>query len=218
MGSWQSLAPMPTARSHCAAVVAFDKLLVAGGQDHGPLNLVEALDIGESRWSEWAPLPEHLSDCGAVLVQDFATLVLVGCGPDGKTRFLTWRQGAAAWAPFSPPPGRESRTLPALAATNRCLFVIGGMLPHEDADVGFVDVFNFAEGSWRALPNLPRPRRQALAACAQGKVYVLGGLAAGPVEYVDCFDLRRSEWSQLPDLPDAFAANAAAVSVRSAGP
>ena len=46
--------------------------------------------------------------------------------------------------------------------------------------MGFLDVFDFAEGSWRALPHLPRPRRQALAACAQGKVYVLGGAAFEP--------------------------------------
>ncbi|CAK9086375.1 Kelch domain-containing protein 8B [Durusdinium trenchii] len=228
---WQSLPSMAIARSHCAAVGAEDCLLVLGGQDGHPLDVVEALlspgDIASCSWECRKPLPEALSDCSALYHPSLHRLVLLG-HPRGTSARLQIRDAACGtWKSWKLP---SERWNPALAQCSRYLpvqdlplprcgsrssrwLVIGG-LSLEDEDVGSVDVFDLRTNAWSELrlPELLQPRSSAMACgTTSGRIFVLGGQQVGPVEYVEALDLWDCAWRRCADLPEPFACRATAI-------
>jgi len=71
--SWQSGAPLPTARSGVAGALYQGKIIVAGGEcrDKRTYNENEAYDLKTSHWSTLAPLPAGRHGFGAATVGRF---------------------------------------------------------------------------------------------------------------------------------------------------
>src|SRR5262245_9156208 len=121
---------------------------------------------------------------------------------------LTAASLAGEW--HAEPPLPVARTEVAATLAGREILVAGGYA--EDGSTSArVDVFDPADGSWRAGPDLPQPLNHAAAATLRGAAVVGGYGADGPtrtaVTYVG------NAWRALPDLPAARAA-AAAVALR----
>ena len=110
----------------------------------------------------------------------------------------------------------RERFRPAVVEMSNYLFVIGGMvLPEED--VGTVDIFDMQICQWVSslrglqIPDMPEPRTDPVACASSGRVYVLGGMQAGPIEIVECLDLWSNTWCKLPDMKEGFAAAGTAI-------
>ncbi|CAE7835194.1 unnamed protein product [Symbiodinium sp. CCMP2592] len=217
VGTWSELSPMPTARSHCAAVGSCGRLMVIGGKadDDQPLDTVEVLDLAEGEWERWCCLPMGLSGCcSAVSVHRLNSVVAMGCD-DQRTHLFCGDLAAKAWTSLPAMP--RERWQPALLELAEYLLTIGGMvLP--DEDVGSVDVFDMRTGQWTSgahglhVPDMPESRTDPAVCACTGRVYVLGGMQAGPVETVECLDLWSRQWHRLPDMKEAFSAAGTAIS------
>lgn len=75
VGSWQTLAPMPTPRGGCAAGVVGDRIVVVGGEGNsadpsGVFPQVEAYDTQGDSWEELGVMPTPRHGMGAVGIGD----------------------------------------------------------------------------------------------------------------------------------------------------
>src|SRR5205814_10040288 len=69
-----------------------------------------------------------------------------------------------------------------------------------------------ARDHWRPLPTLPVPVNHAMAASANGKLYVAGGYTAGFRRKLRrAYVLERNAWRALPPMPEPRAAGGAAI-------
>ncbi|CAE7206295.1 unnamed protein product [Symbiodinium necroappetens] len=145
-GTWSELSPMPTARSHCAAVGCCGRLVVIGGKadDDQPLDTVEVFDLAQGEWECWSCLPMGLSCCSAVSVHRLHSVVALGCD-DQRTHLFCGDLAAKEWRSLPAMP--RERWQPALLELAEYLITIGGMV-HPDEDIGAVDVFDMRTGQW----------------------------------------------------------------------
>jgi N-acetylneuraminic acid mutarotase len=95
--SWQSAAPLPTARSSGAAVYYQGLILYAGGEcKRGEtFSEAEAYDPKTNRWLTLAPLPAGRHGFGAAAVGSYAYFVggALGCGGGSLSdELLAFRQ------------------------------------------------------------------------------------------------------------------------------
>lgn len=85
--TWSSRAPMPTARSHAAAVVLDGKIWVIGGEEKRsvPSRAVEVYDPATDTWMRRAPLrhPRTLPTCGVVNNSAGQSRIIVAGGVSG---------------------------------------------------------------------------------------------------------------------------------------
>ena len=84
--------------------------------------------------------------------------------------------------------------------------VIGGFLD-DGTSSGRVDAYSPRTGRWRRLPDLPAKVNHAMAASAEGRLYVVGGYGAERSAFV----FVRGRWHGLRRLPSPRAAAGAAV-------
>jgi N-acetylneuraminic acid mutarotase len=110
-----------------------------------------------------------------------------------------WRSG-----PSLPQPRSEV----AGALFQARIAVVGGFRA-DGSSSARVDVFDPDGGRWTRLTDLPLAVNHAMAAAGQGRLYVVGGYAAGtPQRLALAWNGRR--WLRLPPLPEARAAAGAA--------
>jgi len=116
----------------------------------------------------------------------------------------------------APPAWRPARSVPvartevAAAPLGREIAVVGGYL-RSGRNTGRADAFSPANNRWRRLPDLPVTVDHAMAAGARGRLYVLGGYAAGNVPLRKAYVLEGARWGALPAMPVPRAAAGAAV-------
>ena len=77
-------------------------------------------------------------------------------------------------------------------------------------NTGRADAYSPARNRWRRLPDLPVTVDHAMAAGAEGRVYVVGGYGPGGA-IDDGFVLRGGRWVPLPSMPAPRAAAGAAI-------
>lgn len=144
LGSWSTLAPMPTPRRELAAAVIDGKLYVVGGRD-GALNRLDTLEIYDPAFDTWesseapagtlASMPAPLRDVLAAGVIN-GKLYVVG-GNDGSTFLDTVRvydPAANTWSTEAPMPTARQRL--AAAGIGGKLYVVGG-----DGGLNAIEVF-----------------------------------------------------------------------------
>ena len=142
------------------------------------------------------------------------SVVALGCD-DQRTHLFCGDLAAKEWRSLPAMP--RERWQPALLELAEYLITIGGMV-HPDEDIGAVDVFDMRTGQWTSanhglhVPDMPESRTDPAVCAHTGRVYVLGGMKAGPVETVECLDLWSRQWHRLPDMKEAFSAAGTAIS------
>ncbi|ELT87370.1 hypothetical protein CAPTEDRAFT_81064, partial [Capitella teleta] len=68
---WNTLPPMPSARSWHSSIYHNHHLYVVGGLvNHLPLNSVEVLDMRNLQWNHLPPLPREVSNAYLAIVSD----------------------------------------------------------------------------------------------------------------------------------------------------
>jgi non-specific serine/threonine protein kinase len=102
-----------------------------------------------------------------------------------------------------------ARTEVAGAVVREEIYVVGGYLA-DGRSSRRVDVFNPRTRRWRRGPNLPVAVNHAMAASANGRLYVVGGYGSrGALR--SAYVLRGRRWVSLPRMPAPRAAAGAAV-------
>ena len=184
--------PMPTKRSHTAAVTTKQHLIVAGGKDRwNPLNTVEVMDIHTLVWSTAASLPHPYSYASATICKDYIYM-LGGLDKDGKTQsvltcspteLLQSCSGTASdsvWQRITDVPVYRSTC----AAVNGELVAIGG----EDVSYNTTSAvyrFNQTTDCWDIISSMPTTRCYCLVAVLPtNEMMVVGGFITFFYDYL----------------------------------
>lgn len=213
---WTTLATLPVPRQEHPTLAFEDEIWIFGGYDDTIRNLatVDVYDPATDTWrTDVAPMPTamHHANVAAVDGKIYVTGYL------GPGNFVA-RGGVFAYDPdendwtekTSMPDGRQ-RGASATVAIDGKIYVAGGLRSGTVADFSAYDP---STDRWETLPDMPRPLDHAGAAAVGGKLYVLGGRAAG-IEGVSgavlIYDPKAGTWSSGEEMPTPRGGVAAAV-------
>lgn len=190
---WEPLASLRNPRAAAAAAVVDGEIVVVGGQrDNELVRPTEIYDPEADEWREGAPIPtprEHLA-AGA----EGGSLYAAGgrdLGPDANLAVLERYDVAAdEWEQLDPMPTSRG-SIGATVAHGR-LVVVGGETSNRVLDD--VELYDFANETWSAAPDLEIPRHGPAVATRGPVVYVIGGaeqtLHRGSSTVVEALDFR----------------------------
>jgi hypothetical protein len=208
---WRAAEPLGSARADAGAVELDGRLYAAGGRSlGGTSHAFEVLEPGSGRWRALADLPRPLS---RVRLAAAGGRVLAIGGYTDLCRNAT-RAGWAydperdAWDPIPELP--ELRAEFAVAVVDERAYVVGGRGHRADRPFRYLP----ARQRWEILPAPMRtPRYLPAAVALQGRVWVIGGRAAGvgDLASVEVFDPATETWTAAAPLPEPRAELAAAV-------
>lgn len=215
---WQSLAPMPVARSRHGAALLGERIYVAGGESEGGalLDHLDAYDFTANRWVSLTPLPQAASNLAAAALGD-ALYVAGGTlpaasgeeSPPLNGRLWRYDPGVDQWADAGPLPAPVAGA--ALAAGEDALYLVGGWdgqamrdevwryKPPNDA--GEDGDGNPAVGSWELVDHIPVPRAFLGAAAIGDALFVIGGFdGQRELARADAFNLAQGTWRALAPM------------------
>jgi N-acetylneuraminic acid mutarotase len=219
--AWSGIDALGTARyGHTATPLPDGRVLVAGGNDSGPLGSAELYDPAAHRWSNAHSMNVARHGHAAVLMRSGKILVAGGSAPadpasnaSGYTRTAeiydpaanTWTEAASMST------GRFQPTMTALPDGR--VLVAGGSGDIETPDgvraavpLASAEVYDPANDSWTDVPSMSVPRALATATPIEnGKVLVAGGYddATGELSSAELYDPSTDRWSKTGSLAEA---------------
>ena len=201
---------MPEARSEVAAARAGGEIVVAGGftADGNNSPRVDAYSVRSGDWRRLPDLPVAVDHAAAAGVNG-RVYVIGGYGEDRLPRRSAFVLEGRAWREIASLP--DGRAAAAAAIAGGRLYVVGG----RNGRRGLArDAFALSLGSrqWVRIPG-PRPREHLAATAVEGRVYAIGGRAAGDATNTtrfEVYDPTAGRWRGLPSLPRARGGTGAA--------
>lgn len=196
---WNSLAPLPQARSRLALVESDGLLLAVGGE--GADGVSAALYVYDPQTNGWLPRADKPTAAANVQAAVLDGLIYVpgGTTADGlpSSQLEVYDPAADAWSSRAALP--EPLAGYALAATGGRLFLFGGWDGQSYVDRALV--YDPQADHWDSLAALPRPLGFAAAAALGDRVYLVGG-ANGALEFADCnvYEPSADFWSSCAAL------------------
>eukprot|EP00439_Symbiodinium_sp_Y106_P002157 s2924_g1.t1 len=195
--TWESLPPMPTARSFCCAAALGGKLFVFGGErdQRAAFAAAECFDPVSGDWERLPPLPTPRAGCCAAAA---AKRLLVCGGLVMAWQVLDVAEGydpdSRKWQRYPPMP--TPRCGCAAAGFADRVIVCGGQLA-DGTVLDKVEMLSVPTESWECLAALPSARSGCSAAVVAGTLLVVGGLGGSglTIPVVDRFDLEAREWT-----------------------
>lgn len=197
--TWSPRASLAVKRYYHAAVTAADgRIYVFGGRnDTGNLSSVEMYDPNTDTWVNRAPMPTARMGLAATLGADGLIYVIGGWDGNRLATVEAYNPTTNTWSTRASLPTAR-RYLAAAAASNGTIYAIGG----SDADgtnnrsTGLVEAYDPALNSWATLASLPTPRLLLSAiATSAGRIYAIGGSAAGGGAAVERYDVFSDTWT-----------------------
>lgn len=176
-----------------------------------------AIDLSDLSSRKLSAMPMQRQSMHAVrLGESPEFLVFGGFGPDGslvrssaECRLYSWKDDAwTKCAADLPVPLTQSSAVRHDGAT----LIFGGLDydPRKDGEAAFGHVRTVwkrsdVDGSMTVISELPRPRRAAASCLHEGKLYLIGGLAAGfaRVAEMDIYDLATDRWTTVAGPSDS---------------
>jgi len=213
-GSWQRVAPMPTARQEVAVAVLDERIYVIGGFGPGaaPVATVEMYNPATDAWATLAPLPTPTHHPAAATVG--GRLFVVGGFTGGR---LSWTAQPTVfeydpthdtWSTRAPLP--SPRGALAIAAVGDQLHAVGGSA---DTVTAAHEIYDPATDRWRVARPMLTARDHLAAVAFQGRLWAIGGrtsLAGTQYASVEIYDPGSDRWTVGPPLPAARGGLAAA--------
>jgi N-acetylneuraminic acid mutarotase len=174
--AWTSRAPMTIPRGSLASAVVGGRIYAIGGHTSGGATVasMESYDPSTNAWSTRDPMSGPRAGMAAAVVNTIIYVVggSASAGSGGSTPLNTVEAFDAAndeWLTTAPPAMQVARHLPAAAAVNGILYVIGG------DGTGSVEAFDPAGGSWTMKAPMPGGGGSHKAVALNGLIYVVGG-------------------------------------------
>ena len=197
---WRDLTPAPSARTEVAAAAVGPLIYVVGGYtaDGATVPTLEVFDSGSGRWEVGPPLPVAVNHAMAATV-DEAVYVFGGYLASGAPSASAYRLESSGWRLLAElPQGRAAGTAVAVGGS---VYVAGGIGP--DGLATQMLVYDTAAGRWSVAPGPTTSREHLGGAGFGGRVYTVGGRAAGVgnLSAFEVYDPGTGSWTTLPDLP-----------------
>lgn len=204
-GTWQRLAPMPSARQEVAAAVLNGKVYVLGGlEGDGPATAtVEAYNPNTNTWETVRPLPfaNHHNSAAVAAGKlysfgGFATATFV-YDPANDTwstvQSMTFQHGGTA----------------AVGVINDKIYVAGGT--HAGTSIRALEVYDPVANTWSTRAQMGVARDHCAGAVINGKFYVVAGRgSSGAGNALEVYDPAANSWSRLASMPTVRSGVAAA--------
>jgi hypothetical protein len=163
-------------------------------------------------WTQARPMLTHRSEHGAAVLGGKIYVVGGFSGPDrnytGVSREVeVYDPGADAWSKVAPIPDALHHA--AVSASDSLLYVTGGYMTSDDPRAGsaWVEVkttwvYDPRSDKWSRAADMPQPRAAHASAFVNGKLYVIGGLAASVSTGLHVYDPATGAWNtSLPPMP-----------------
>ena len=201
-----------------------DKLVLVGGRG---IKALEVYDPKTNTWNKYAESPLEMHHFQAVAYK--GELWVLGAFTGGYPHETPipniyifnierneWRKGPEI------PEGRRRGAAGAFVYKDNIYLVCGIQDGHWDGHVGWFDVYDPKNNTWKQLPDAPHVRDHVHAAVADNKLVVAGGRRStakiGQVlnllePAVDVYDLKTGQWSTLPEAQNLPTLRAGASSV-----
>ena len=202
-GTWQTLAPMPTARQELATAALNGKIYAIGGYDNSgtPTNIVEVYDPATDTWTSAHPIPRALHHNSAAVAG--GKLYSFG-GP--STQAFVYDEVNDSWSAVASMLFFHVLT-PAVGVFNDKIYVAGGV----NGGVGNsmqnqVEVYDPVANTWTALQPMRFGRNHCGAAFINGKFYVVGGRRRFiAFDTNEVYDPQTDTWATQAPMPTARA-------------
>jgi hypothetical protein len=203
--TWETEAPMPTARENLGVGVIRGALYAVGGNENGfgALTTVEAYHPSTNTWVTKAPMLTA-QNAPAVAV-DNDILYAIG-GDDADGHFLNtveaYNPRTNKWTALAPLPTAESGM--AAAVVNGIVYAIGGQ---DGVGLATNDAYDPATNAWTAEPAMLMPSSY-FGAVAFGNTYshpnqvwAVGGGDGGASNYVESYNPSTITWIPKVSMP-----------------
>jgi N-acetylneuraminic acid mutarotase len=190
--TWQTLAPMPTARGGATAEVIDGKIYIAGGLDGSGASLasVQVYDPATNTWSTAAPMLTRRDNPGSAVLGGklyvFGGRTRNADGTASPSRLATvemYDPATNTWtARASMPTARRAMVV---GTINGRAQVIGGERGPNNAVFPQNEEYDPTTDTWRTLEPMLTARHGAAGGTINGVVYVAGGGPTGGSSYTD---------------------------------
>jgi N-acetylneuraminic acid mutarotase len=200
-GTWQTLAPMPTARQELATAALNGKIYAIGGYDSSgaPTNIVEVYDPATDTWSSAHPIPRALHHNSAAVAA--GKLYSFG-GPSTQT--FVYDELNDSWSEVASMLFFHALS-PAVGVFNDKIYVAGGANGGGGNSMqNQVEVYDPVANTWTALQPMRDGRNHCGGAFINGKFYVVGGRRrVHALDSNEVYDPQTNTWERVAPLPTA---------------
>ncbi|MBI4200436.1 MAG: hypothetical protein HY535_08205 [Chloroflexi bacterium] len=174
-GTWETKAPMPTARHGAAGGVINGKLYVAGGHDGTQyLATLEVYDPATNTWASLSPmLTAQHSVGGGVINGKLYVVGGIGAGNQKLATLEVYDPATNTWTTKAPMP--TARSGAGVVAIDGKLYVVGGCVGWCAPTTAVLEVYDPATDTWTTKASMPTARGVADVAVVDGLLYVMGG-------------------------------------------
>ena len=200
-GTWQTMAPMPTARQELATAALNGKIYAIGGYNSSgmPTNIVEVYDPATNTWSSAHPIPFPLHHNSAAVAA--GKLYSFG-GP--STLAFVYDELSDSWSAVASTLFFHALT-PAVGVFNDKIYVAGGANGGGGNSMeNAVEVYDPVANTWTALHPMKTGRNHCGGAFIDGKFYVVGGRRrVHALDANEAYDPQTDTWTRQAPLPTA---------------
>lgn len=198
----------PTARHENGFVAVDGRLYLLGGRDSRPLDI---FDPATGAWTQGAPPPREIHHMQAIAIdgQLWVLGAFTGGFPEEQplTHVLVYDPATDRWSEGAEVPAPRRRGAAGVVVHDGLVYLVGGNTRgHMAGFVPWLDVFDPATGTWRALADAPHARDHFHAVVIDGRIYAAGGRRTShdtgetmslTIPEVDVYDIASGRWSTL---------------------
>jgi N-acetylneuraminic acid mutarotase len=192
-GTWQELAPMPSARQELATAVLHGKIYVIAGYDleGNSTDTVDVYNPATDSWTSAHPIP-GLNNHNSAAV---AAGKLYSFGGRSNATYV-YDPASDTWS-FVATSNLGHGDTAAVGVINNKIYVAGG-----DPAGNGLEVYDPGANTWTTLASMSVSRNHCGGGVINGKFYVVGGRgAAGAPTALEVYDPQTNTWATLPPMP-----------------
>ena len=209
-GTWQTLAPMPTARQELATAVLNGKIYVLGGFDINEKStaVVEVYNPNTNTWASAQPLPFAVNHNSAAV----AAGKLYSFGGGSLRQVFVYNPASDSWSEVAPMHLGHAGTA-AVGVINDKIYVAGGG-SLEASSIRDLEVYDPVANTWTMRAPMSLARNHCAGGVIDGKFYVVGGRSGSGSDSfnkLEVYDPQSNSWSSRASMPTARSGIAAAV-------
>lgn len=195
-GTWETRAPMPTARQELATAALNGKVYVIGGYNSAgeSTDLVEVYNPATDTWTSAHPIPAPVNH-GAAAVAAGKLYSLTGGSAN------VYNPETDSWAPVASMHFNHGGT-PAVGVISDKIYVAGGL---SNTSLRDLEVYDPSTNIWTVLASMSVARNHTGGAVIDGKFYVVGGRSSliNSRDTLEVYDPGTDSWSNRAPMPTA---------------
>jgi N-acetylneuraminic acid mutarotase len=214
--TWETMAPMPTARRLLGVATVNDKISAIGGtKDATGLTAAnEMYDPMTNTWTSKRAMPTPRFSFGIAVVGDRIYCVGGYARADGSSSYVNstvnevYNPATDSWASLRSPPIAAESLVANVVNGKVYLMGVNEQLSSTDSLIASTQVYDPATDTWEIRKPMPTPVKLFASTVVDNKIYVIGGAnnqavfwAFDAVNVVQIYDCNTDTWSYGTPLP-----------------